>query len=330
MKVSVCITTYNLEKYISKCLDSVLRQKTKFDYEILVGDDNSIDNTLNILRVYERKYPEKIKVIHHTGNIGVNANDYSLITRASGEYIAWCDGDDYWIDDYKLQKQVDFLDINPQFSCVHTNWTNFEEKNGNASDTNITPHDWESKLSGKTYIENLLSGKTTGCRFSSIMYRRDIVLQYVSKDSGIYLEVPHYQNDLAVFCILALRGAFGFLKDVTTVYVIRKNSLSHSDKYQSIVKYQMGLLHLQSYLINRHNLGKDCCQTVMRGPLSIILPYSYISENYSLVAEADYICKKTNYKYRFGQYLMVKSFRLPFLHNIIKKWLMHRLPTIKS
>lgn len=125
IKVSVCITTFNVAPYIEKCLESVLKQKTDFNFEILIGDDYSTDNTRTILKNYEKKYPDKIKVVYHNENKGVNFNDYTLITKTQGQYIAWCDGDDCWIDEYKLAKQVEFLDNHKKFSAVFTNWTDF-------------------------------------------------------------------------------------------------------------------------------------------------------------------------------------------------------------
>lgn len=116
--VSVCIITYNHEKYIGECLDSVLSQKTSYDFRILLGEDNSSDQTRQICIEYAEKYPEKIQLyLHNDGNrIRVNGNKtgrfnnlYNL-SQASGKYIAFCDGDDYWIDPLKLQKQVDFLE----------------------------------------------------------------------------------------------------------------------------------------------------------------------------------------------------------------------------
>lgn len=120
--VSICCITYNHESYIRQCLDGFLMQKTNFKYEILIHDDASTDATADIIREYELKYPEIIKPIYQTENqyskgIKVSSLNYK---RAKGEYIALCEGDDYWIEPCKLQKQVDFLENNPEYSlCFH-------------------------------------------------------------------------------------------------------------------------------------------------------------------------------------------------------------------
>lgn len=118
--VSVICCTYNQEKYIAQCLESLVNQKTDYKYEILVHDDASTDNTTNIVREYEEKYPDLIKPIYQKENIYSNPNlsigrDF-LYPIAKGKYLAYCEGDDYWCDDYKLQKQVDALENNPE--CV--------------------------------------------------------------------------------------------------------------------------------------------------------------------------------------------------------------------
>ena len=129
--VSICCMTYNHEKFIEKALKGFLMQKADFKYEILVHDDASTDKTQEILKKYEKKYPELIKVIYQ------KENQYSLgkspvknlYNIASGKYIAICEGDDYWIDEYKLQKQVDFLEENIDFYATYHNVLVVDENN---------------------------------------------------------------------------------------------------------------------------------------------------------------------------------------------------------
>ena len=123
MKVSIFTMTYNHMEYIKKALDSFLMQKTKFDFEIIVHDDCSNDGTIDVLKEYEAKY-DNIKVIYEKENQFNNPNKriYTSMMKeiATGEYIAYCEGDDYWMDEYKLQKQVDVMDANIDCSmCLH-------------------------------------------------------------------------------------------------------------------------------------------------------------------------------------------------------------------
>lgn len=115
MDVSVIMLTYCHERYIRKALDSVLVQKTQLRYEILIGDDASQDGTQTIIKEYAERYPDVIKPIFHTESLGATRNANSLIQKAKGKYIAELEGDDYWSDPLKMQKQWEFLESNPQY-----------------------------------------------------------------------------------------------------------------------------------------------------------------------------------------------------------------------
>ena len=120
--VSICCITYNHEKYIKQALDGFLTQKTKFNYEIIIYDDASTDNTPKIIKQYEEKYPEIIKPIYAKENQYSKGKQTFNFTfqAAKGKYIALCEGDDYWIDENKLQIQVDYMEKNQECSfCFH-------------------------------------------------------------------------------------------------------------------------------------------------------------------------------------------------------------------
>jgi len=122
--VSISCITFNHEPYIRQCLDGFILQKATFDFEVLIYDDASIDNTANIIKEFELKYPNVIKPIYQNENQyskGVNGINLKFnFPRVQGKYIALCEGDDYWTDPLKLQKQVDFLEANPDYSlCCH-------------------------------------------------------------------------------------------------------------------------------------------------------------------------------------------------------------------
>ena len=124
--VSIVCITYNHEPYLRDALDSFLMQKTNFPIEIILAEDCSTDGTRKICEEYATKYPETIKYIYRDQNVGYNENEYEAMSAASGKYIAYCEGDDYWTDPLKLQKQVDFLETHPDYAvcwhrCVHHN-----------------------------------------------------------------------------------------------------------------------------------------------------------------------------------------------------------------
>ncbi|TNC80760.1 MAG: hypothetical protein C9356_12740 [Oleiphilus sp.] len=118
--VSVCVVTYKQEDYIEQCLESIVRQKTNFRFELIIGEDCSPDGTSNIVRKFSEKYPEIVTPIIRTRNVGGHRNFIDVFERAKGKYIAYCEGDDYWIDPLKLQKQYDALERQPEIDlCFH-------------------------------------------------------------------------------------------------------------------------------------------------------------------------------------------------------------------
>jgi len=114
--VSIWMITYNHEPFIAQALESVLMQKTSFPFELIIGEDCSSDSTANIVREYAQKFPDIIKARCNSQNIGVTANVIQTLKECTGKYIAMLEGDDYWTDSNKLQKQVDFLERNSDFS----------------------------------------------------------------------------------------------------------------------------------------------------------------------------------------------------------------------
>jgi glycosyltransferase involved in cell wall biosynthesis len=126
--VSVWMVTYNHERYIRESLESVVSQKTNFTFEVIIGEDCSTDGTRSILKEFEEKYPEVVKPVYHQKNVGASRNAYEFcFPRLSGKYVACIEGDDYWSDPYKLQKQVDFLENNADYSICWTKYKNLEE-----------------------------------------------------------------------------------------------------------------------------------------------------------------------------------------------------------
>ena len=121
--LSICCLTYNHEQYLKECIDGFISQKTNFKFEIIIHDDASTDKTLDIIEMYSSLYPDIIVPIIQKENQyskGIKPIFKYVFPKSKGKYIALCEGDDYWTDPYKLQKQVDFLEANPEYSiCFH-------------------------------------------------------------------------------------------------------------------------------------------------------------------------------------------------------------------
>ena len=136
--VSICMITYNHQNYIEQALKSIFSQNVNFDFEVIIGDDFSSDSTVSIIERFNLKYPGKIIPVLRKENVGMMNNFADVLQRAKGKYIALLEGDDYWTDPTKLQKQVDFLEANPGFVISYTDYSQTEEGSGLITDqTNL-------------------------------------------------------------------------------------------------------------------------------------------------------------------------------------------------
>ncbi len=167
--VTIRCMTYNHERFIRQCLDGFVMQKTNFRFEVIVHDDASTDNTAAIIREYAEKYPDIIKPIYETEN-QYSKQDGSLRrildAHTHGKYVAMCEGDDYWTDPYKLQKQVDFLESHPDYVMCSHRFDQYIQEKG------VLVEDADKDFKGADYdLQNLIGGKWL-TQTLTVMYRR--------------------------------------------------------------------------------------------------------------------------------------------------------------
>lgn len=211
-KVSIVCITYNHGSFISKALDGFISQKTDFDFEAIVADDFSDDNNRSIIAEYAQKYPNIIKPIFRNKNIGSLPNYVDALSRAEGQYLAICDGDDYWTDELKLQKQVDFLDTHPDYSmCCHPFRQTYIDKS--VQDKIITPWDFVSedvKQRGYLTLEDLFPVNPIGSL--TVMYRWSL------KNKIPDWMKDYHIGDLVLHLLHADKGRIGVIDEVMAVY----------------------------------------------------------------------------------------------------------------
>ena len=260
--VSICCTTYNHENYISQCLDGFLSQKTNFKFEILVHDDASTDRTPDIVREYEKSHPKLFRNIYQKENQFLIQNTLTniLYPMAKGKYIALCEGDDYWTDPYKLQKQVDFLEKNPDYSaCAHTStciyMTNKEEKVKN----HITSQFEENnKILFDKDIESYDLFSTYPFQTATFLFRRE---KYEKKK---HLANILNQGDLNLYILMRSMGKIRKFKKPMAIWRIHPMGESKTwddpeKKINSVsnIKSLKNAKYLISGLIKLRNLFKD-------------------------------------------------------------------------
>jgi glycosyltransferase involved in cell wall biosynthesis len=231
--VSICCVTYNHEKFIAQCLDGFVMQKTDFSFEILVHEDASTDRTAQIVKEYEAKYPHLFRCVYQTENQFLKQNTLIniLMPMARGQYIALCEGDDYWTDPLKLQTQVKYLEQNQNVSiCIH---------NGNIEENGI------------------IVGKSRGDSFK-VYSLKNVVKSRVLAPTASYLfrnsfKFPSwftkvYGGDSAFLFLLAQIGEIHYLPYVMCVYRRNPTSVEGYYKNKSLDKAQRDINDSKVYL----------------------------------------------------------------------------------
>lgn len=311
--VSIACITYNHEKYIAKALDGFLEQDFNGRIEILINDDASTDRTPDIIREYQSKYPDIIKPMLHKENQyqkGVtNPSGTFNFPRAAGKYIAMCEGDDYWIDKTKLQKQVEILEQNQDCSfCFHS--AKILQMGRAITDSMMRPYTKSGKISQTEVID-----KTVGYPTASLLFQSSVV-----KDLPIYyFDCPI--GDIPLQLILAKYGKGYYLDMPMSVYRIGDQTswTSMEKRGDFLQKQERYFLQMQSmYTEYEKDAPKEYANSIQSAIrrmrfLTYVntkqFPYVFSKENRSYF-------KELNTRTRFFLHL---EHRLPWLYDVLKR-----------
>ena len=252
--VSVAITTYNQEDYIAQTLDSILSQETTFDFEIVIGEDLSTDNTLKIVQEYQKKHPKIIRLLKTDKNYGIELNLLRVIKNCKAKYIAICDGDDYWIDIKKLQKQVDFLEKHTDYGTVTTLRKDFIQDE-NKFITNQKPFNEAFKTF--TFKDVLLKNPVTP---SASLFRNSLMTAYIQ----LYNKHKELSfNDYNFFIFFANKMKLAKLKDITIVYRMLPESGSRSVNGKKVWAFRKRFYKAIKFYMDYFNVPKDLKNKVL-------------------------------------------------------------------
>lgn len=221
-KVSTCMITYNHEKYISRAIESVLMQVTDFEIELVIGEDCSNDSTRAICENFAGQFPDKIKLMFSDKNHGMVLNFLRTLEHCQGKYIAICEGDDYWTNPFKLQKQVDFLEKNVDFGMVYTDvkiidkYNNIIENNAN----NIC----KRYMSGWIFTALLKGNFINTC---TVVFRKDLLPEGMDNAGKLW-----FVYDYWLWLRIAINSKIYFMNEITGAYRFLEDSVSHSPDFK--------------------------------------------------------------------------------------------------
>lgn len=243
--VAIKCLVYNHGSYLRDCLEGFVMQQTNFPFVAIVHDDASTDNSAAIIREYAEKYPNIIKPIYETenqyskrdGSLGHIVN--STIAATGAKYVAMCEGDDYWIDPLKLQKQVDFLETHKDYGLVHTH--RMIEMSGQFYDTPVINY-------AETKETLLHSCSIATC---TVMYTAEIFRIIKDECQKIVKENRLPMSDYPLYLLIVERSKIGYLPDSTANYRMLSESASHSKSKEKMYNFDKGTMLCKRIFFNR-------------------------------------------------------------------------------
>ena len=284
LKVCIHCMTYNHEKYIAKTLEGFVMQKTDFPFVAVVIDDFSPDQTASIVREYEKRYPDIIKGIYLEENYRSQRKPKRGLFAPydqQADYIAICEGDDYWTDPNKLQKQVDLLDGHPDYGLCYTDFDLLDESTNQYSQAVFEngiykrPTSFEEHLVGCGYIAPM-----------SWVYRKSVFesLEYKRFTDGTFSQA------LAFF----KQSKVHYLPEVTSVYRAHPKSLSRPTSAKGFFRQYKGVFDTQMYFAEKYQVSEDLVKLIKSGSYVRLLPSAIQSKQSEFIEEAASFFKENN------------------------------------
>ena len=266
--VSVIVTTYNHEPYLACALDAILAQRCfvcEFGVEIILGEDCSTDGTLSICREYAEKYPKQITLIASTENVGWRANYRRCVEAARGKYVAFCDGDDYWLSSYHLADKVDLMEKEPKVGLCYTLAQRVDENRnlvgrfprGEGHTTlDALLHDW--------CIENCAT-----------LARRDLVLDYYATEKPEN-RAEWLTEDLPMWLYVAAHSEVVYTERVTAVHRVFPDSVSHSTSLAKRLAFCDSSSNIKLWFDERYNSSRQRRHILRERAITALWVYSRI------------------------------------------------------
>ena len=314
--VSIIVASYNQERYIEETLRSLVRQNTRYKYEILVGDDASSDATPKIIAELAKEHPDKIIPVLREKNLGATKNGYDLLLRSRGKYLASCDGDDCWCDDTRLQRQIDFLEANPQYAGICGRVRLIDD------DGNLLPMDTMGKSSFfhcekeeftlKDFEKWLMPGHN-----SAMLQRMD--MERIRSSQELLLAHPIVGDRTSLLCCL-FQGPIRCTNDVVSCYRIVGNEQHFMAQYvtKNLRDQDVVLMNIvEKFAKERENVVFDLEPIKKERFVAAICVWmkNTSKKNWQVIYNIMKIAKgKSTYMYIFIKTIILKSYYWHILH----------------
>lgn len=318
--ISVIVVTFNQEDTIGRTLDSILRQRCRVGFEIVVGEDCSTDGTRRVCEAYAEKYPDMVRLMPKAPNKGVVDNYFDCLMTARGQYLADCAGDDWWTDNTKLQREYEVMLAHPEVTLVHTGWQRFNTNTRLTSPNTFVPFP-QPVTDGHTMLEAIIAQEASPVvHLCTALYRADTIRR-------AYREYPEFFHgrqlgceDLQIVFFCALHGSIAYLPQTTLSYSVGSCSVSNAqwgnDGERRQFRFVQRTAQLSHRLMTRFGVTRTALSDrFFADKLFALLMHAFRCHDRSLFAEAlQYRC----------QWMVKPSFRhclLSFIMGHERLWM---------
>lgn len=292
MKASILIVSYNQEATIGRAIESVLNQKCSHDFEIVIADDGSTDSTRRIALEYAERYPGKIRMLPEEANKGIVGNYFDALLTCSSDYIGDCAGDDEWLDETRLQRQIDMLDADKSLTAVFTDVETrrvfpdgrFEDRK--ESDNRERQRWLRERVPGKEILLGVLDSKTMlPYILSAALYRRDSLMDVYERSRDVVRMPEAGIEDLPVIAALATKGDAAYLPLMGLRYYNDGESLSNNLSFEKELMFNSRVARAVLKIARRHGVDLRLLRDYINTKLGYMASQARHSGNPTLAKE---------------------------------------------
>tara|TARA_B110000263_G_scaffold248079_1_gene262217 strand:+ start:563 stop:1498 length:936 start_codon:yes stop_codon:yes gene_type:complete len=304
---------YNQKKFIAQAIEGVLVQKTDFRFELVIGEDSSTDGTREIVHKYQKNYPKQIKVITSENNVGIRDNELRTLEACTGKYVAFCEGDDYWIDIHKLQKQVDFLEGNPDYGLVHGDVDHLDDKSGeitkafNKKNNVIIPNG---------DIFDFLMKPSHSIKTTTVCIRKELLEKYYLSNEEI-MQSDWALIDISIWLMFAYHSKIHYLDEVMATYRLFQESMSRNINPEKNYKFHQLIHSIRAYFVNNYECSDETRVMIETNKHKSILFDAYGMNDIVLAKSAMAQLKKNNAKIDLKLRVFYLALKFPIIKYII-------------